>query len=35
MEALVNSPYVNPGTHRTPGARKGTAVLGYEISPYR
>lgn len=40
VEALVNSPYVNPGMHRTPAARTGVKALqpqeqSYEISPYR
>lgn len=34
---LMNSPYVNPGVHRTPGIRAGVTnqVLSYEISPYK
>lgn len=39
VHALVTSPYVNPGVHRTPGtlARSGmkSALASYEISPYK
>ncbi|KAL6764835.1 hypothetical protein V8C86DRAFT_2471073 [Haematococcus lacustris] len=39
VQALVSSPYISQGAHRTPGACKAASRLaatpGYEVSPYR